>query len=275
MSTESEKLIQSTALTWVDKLSCVGLIGGTTVSLITQNVACATVPFSLILTAQIFARQKKVAALVEAHQSIANSVQMVESTIDSLTQNTEETLQEQERAIDILTQADNKHNLEAITLKERLEEKAKTIAEQAGQLDALDSTLSNIKGIAAVASLDNEVVSAEVHFTRGTHQEKLGHLEVAIKDYSQAIEYSPDFAEAYLRRGLAKAELGRKQSAVIDFNIATKHFFDVGDLVNYQRAKDIAAKTHAAECPVESVINQDEAEVKEPQLVSINGLFGG
>ena len=79
-----------------------------------------------------------------------------------------------------------------------------------------------------------------------THQEKLGNLKVAIDDYTQAIESQKNYAEAYLNRGIAKSKLGRKQAAIIDINLATKHFFEAGDLSNYQKAKDIVANLYKA-----------------------------
>lgn len=271
---EIEKMKAATDLKWLDKLSYVGLLGGATASVITQQAAFATVPFSLILAAQIFSRNQKISALVEANQQNHQSVQMVGQTLDALTQKVEQTFQEQENTLDHLTQENNRHNLESITIKERLDEQAKTIAELAGQLDVLDTTLINIKEITAVSNLDSHAASAESHFTRGTHQEKLGHLAVAIEDYSQAIARSPNYAEAYLRRGLAKTELGRKQSAIIDLNLATKHFFEAGDLRNYQRAKDISTNIHAMGTLASNMEGSEDGSDGNSALVSINGLFG-
>ena len=274
MSIELENLKNATATNRVDQLSYAGLVGSTVVSLVTQQAAFATVPISLVLMAQIFSRQKKLAALVEAHQRSAESVQQVGQTLESLAEKTAQTLDRNEKTLDHLTQENNQHNLESITIKERLDQQSQTIAKQAGQLDAFDSTLSDIKEITAVGSLASQSTSAESHFTRGTHQEKLGHLEIAIEDYSQAIEQSPDFAKAYLRRGMVKAELDRKQSAVIDLNLATKYFFESGDLTNYQRAKNLSDTIHTGGL-VERVTEEEETPSTTPELVSINGLFGG
>ena len=275
-SNDLTKLQSTTEMSWLDKLSCVGLLGGTTVSLVMQQAAFATVPLSVLLTLQIFSRQQKVNALVQTCQGTAQSIQVVAKDLDALNQQCEQTFVNHEQKLDTLTQENNKHNLESISIKERLDEQSQNLANHAGQLDALDETLSSLKEITAASSYDNQSASAEAHFNRGTHQEKLGHLEVAIEDYSQAINRSQDYAEAYLRRGLAKSKLGRKQSAVIDLNLATKHFFEMGDLDNYQRAKDIAANIHRinGEDVAEAPEGVDDDENRTPELVSINGLFG-
>lgn len=272
MSSETQdqtNLKSSTGLNWMDTLSGLGVIGGTAASVVTQQVALATVPLSLAMLLQIMSRQQKVNALVEANLSMADAVLAVQKNVNALTEETQQVGNEHQRLISELSQENNKHNLESITLKERLDEHAGRLAEQAGQLDAFDSTLQSIKEVSAVGVAEAQAMSAEAHVNRGNHQEKLGHLEIAIEEYSQAITQSNTFAEAYLRRALAKAELGRKQSAVIDLNLATKYFFESGDLTNYQRAKDIANNLHKVEEEASTATEKTE----EAELVSVSGLF--
>ena len=44
-------------------------------------------------------------------------------------------------------------------------------------------------------------ICAETYFNRGLSHAKNGEIELAIADYSKAIELKPDFAEAYYCRG--------------------------------------------------------------------------
>jgi tetratricopeptide (TPR) repeat protein len=47
-------------------------------------------------------------------------------------------------------------------------------------------------------------------------------MKNAIKDYSQAINYKPDFANAYYHRGLAHDRLWDHQAAFADWEMALK-----------------------------------------------------
>ncbi|MEM9137946.1 MAG: hypothetical protein AAGB01_11445, partial [Cyanobacteria bacterium P01_F01_bin.42] len=184
--------------------------------------------------------------------------------------------------LEVQTQQKNEQDLEFASIRKALEEQSQKVSGHTEELEIFNETLTSLKNIMASNNSATLTASAQSHFTRGTNQEKLGHLEVAIDDYSQAIDRMKDYAEAYLRRGMAKSKLGRKQSAVIDLNLATKYFFESGDLGNYQRAKSIAANIHKInynDGPADSVDLESEQhsheEERKSELVSINGLFGG
>ena len=258
----------SSTLGWMDALSGLGAVGGAAASVATQQIAFATVPLSVAVMLKIFSRQQQVQALTEANQSLNSTVVTVQKKLVSLAEEAQQVSKEHRRLIDGLNQANNQHNLETLTLGEKLEEHNARLAEQAGQLDAFDSMLQSIKEISAVGLAEAHMMSAEAHVNRGSHQEKLGHIEIAIEEYTQAIKQSPNYAEAYLCRAMAKVQLGRKQSAVIDFNVATKHFFEAGDLANYQRSKDLVSNLHREE---EAESTNSKAEAND--LVSVNGLF--
>ena len=49
---------------------------------------------------------------------------------------------------------------------------------------------------------------------------ELGQYDAAVADYDETIRLKPDFAEVYLNRGAAKAELNLKDEARKDFKIA-------------------------------------------------------
>ena len=61
---------------------------------------------------------------------------------------------------------------------------------------------------------------AETYYNRGLAHSKKGELELAIADYTKAIELKPDFAEAYYNRGGAFLRLGEQERAEADLAIA-------------------------------------------------------
>jgi tetratricopeptide (TPR) repeat protein len=72
--------------------------------------------------------------------------------------------------------------------------------------------------------------------------------KAALANYTKAIEITPDYAEAYRDRGLAKANLADKKGALADLRKAAELFFEEGDIDSYQKTKDLTKKLH--ELPV-------------------------
>lgn len=60
----------------------------------------------------------------------------------------------------------------------------------------------------------------ELFFIQGNTAYKKGNLEEAIKFYSEAIEKTPEFADAYNNRGTVKQELNDLEGAILDFERA-------------------------------------------------------
>jgi tetratricopeptide (TPR) repeat protein len=58
------------------------------------------------------------------------------------------------------------------------------------------------------------------YFSRGSFKLRLKEYEFAIKDFDNAIKISPDFAEAYYKRGDAKSLKGNHGEAISDYNTA-------------------------------------------------------
>ena len=63
---------------------------------------------------------------------------------------------------------------------------------------------------------------AETYYNRGLAHSKKGELELAIKDYTKAIELKPDYAEAYYYRAGAFLRLGNREKAKSDIATARK-----------------------------------------------------
>ena len=63
-------------------------------------------------------------------------------------------------------------------------------------------------------------VDANGFHDRGNLRSRNGSYELAIADYSQAIERNPGFAEAHYNRGSSYYELGRYEEAIADLTMA-------------------------------------------------------
>ena len=62
---------------------------------------------------------------------------------------------------------------------------------------------------------------AETYYNRGLAHSKKGELELAIADYTKAIELKPDYADAYYRRSKAWLHLGEVEKAKLDMKTAS------------------------------------------------------
>ena len=71
-------------------------------------------------------------------------------------------------------------------------------------------------------SKSNEVLLATRYFNRGLSRDNLRDYSGAIKDYSTAINLSPEFAEAYYLRAIAKGRLRDFKGSCSDLRIASE-----------------------------------------------------
>ena len=85
---------------------------------------------------------------------------------------------------------------------------------------------------------------ADTYYNRGLAHSKKGEVELAIEDYTKAIELKPDFAEAYYYRGGAFLRLGEQEKAKSDLATA-RHLEndDIAALDKILRDYDRAWKT--------------------------------
>ncbi len=82
---------------------------------------------------------------------------------------------------------------------------------------------------------------AEAYISRGKARAAKGDLDGAVKDCTEAIRLKPDYAEAYNNRGNARAEKGNFDGALKDFAEAIRLKPDYADAY-YNRGVALRAK---------------------------------
>ena len=83
---------------------------------------------------------------------------------------------------------------------------------------------------------------ANAYLNRGVTRSRLGDRQSAVADYNAALRIDPNLAGAYLSRGVARAEGGDKPGAMQDFQKAADLFQQQGDKNNYERALNYLRK---------------------------------
>jgi tetratricopeptide (TPR) repeat protein len=91
-----------------------------------------------------------------------------------------------------------------------------------------------------ILSLKSDVVHAQYLLGRAYH--RLGNVEPAIEEYSQAIVLVKDYAKAYYNRGLAHLEIKAQRSGVQDLKVASRLFRKQNNLSGYRRARTTLAE---------------------------------
>lgn len=253
----------------VDGLACIGALGGTIASVVTQQVMFATVPLSVMFAVQVVNRHRQQQQLItdqfQANQAIHHldrSFQTQEEAVHSLELDTTH------HCINVFTL----ERLIQTTDQEQQYTTQKIHLELTNKLQDLDKTVEKLRAIVAESQGGN-VSSTEVYYKRGLNQEELGHLDAAIADYSHVIQQEPAHAFAFYRRGLAYLQIGKKQAALRDLNTASRNFFGDGDLKNYELAKEKVNEIHVDESSNVIHIHSMTAEAGAP--ISVNTLFGG
>ncbi|MDM3845745.1 MAG: tetratricopeptide repeat protein [Aphanizomenon gracile PMC638.10] len=96
--------------------------------------------------------------------------------------------------------------------------------------------LSNLKRYREAAAAINKAIElsprAAFYSNRGNVRNELGDKQGAIDDYNLAIKINPNFAQAYNNRGVVRKDLGDKQGAIDDYNQAIKFNPNLADAYN-------------------------------------------
>jgi tetratricopeptide (TPR) repeat protein len=108
-------------------------------------------------------------------------------------------------------------------------------------------------------SVQTHSASEQFYFRRGLLNQNFGNNSAAVRDFSETIRLNPKNTAAFYNRGIVRSLLGEKQGAVDDLRTAAKFYFELGDLDNYQKAKDLSLSVHEFESQTETNTN-DSAE---------------
>lgn len=215
----------------VETLSMVGSIGGSIASVISQQVVFASIPLSLSVALNLVNRRRLLDEINQSNQTaIAQIVQESGETQVKLGTLTEQLAEVQQLTI-TLDQGTN--NLQDYT--QSLHNEQTKIAALVGCLQEIETCTQTIRA---------NPKYAQAYYNRGLTYQRLGDKEGAIGDFNEAILINPSYAQAYHTRGLVRADLGDKKGAVEDLREAAKHFFEEGDIANYQTARFLSKNLH-------------------------------
>lgn len=292
IATETKNRVDtSSRYSFFDIISCFGVMGGAVISLVTQQVAFTAVPFSVVISLQIWSRKSLSEALLMNADSITELRQSRHLDVEKLMR-LDKRLDSFHDELTQLTQEHRKTSLGVISLQGRCQENQNATQELSEKLEEIDKLLQALKGITSTSGkIDSSMSVADAYYERGCQQEALKHFESAISDYSEAILKSPTYAEAYFKRGQVKAKLGLKQSAVADLNTSAKYFFEQGRFERYQAAKQASSDIHSAalgqtalgqtalgqtssgQTEQDNSPSASEQSAREENLVSLNSMF--
>ncbi len=86
---------------------------------------------------------------------------------------------------------------------------------------------------AGVTSVEAQSTAAAKHYEQGVRENRQGLLVAATVSLTEAISQHPNYADAYLQRGLSFEGLGKVDAAIRDYSAAIEHGGD--SLLPYQK----------------------------------------
>ncbi|MBE9170848.1 tetratricopeptide repeat protein [Pleurocapsales cyanobacterium LEGE 06147] len=266
---------------WLDIaeiVSVIGSVGGSVASLVSNQFLFASLPLSVCIALNLANRRRLINLLTQENQkAIATIVQ----------QNKEEqtNLSEQLQQLKLSTHdkfarqsRDNQANFTTLStqiakveqlisdlnkLTQTQSDRLKHLNHHQNHLEKAVSYLSEINSCSQALQL--APFSAELYYRRGNSHRHLGNKYRAVEDYTKAIELEPHHALAYHHRGLVNADLSNKKAAVEDLRKAAKFYFEQGDLIDYQKTKDMSLALHE--------LNSDTTENTSSEQVLASTLF--
>ncbi|MGB7416645.1 MAG: hypothetical protein WA902_20750 [Thermosynechococcaceae cyanobacterium] len=211
----------------VEGLSVVGAIGGAIASAVTQQVVFASIPLSLTATLHFINRRRL--------DDITGKVRQL--TIEQIIQQGEE----HQQHISALTKQLQVHQQALKKLDAKLasvEQHGLGVSQQAQELREQDQQREiALQRLAEIEQLTQSLwitpQNAKLYYRRGSvrgRESNSEDLQLAIHDYTQAIELDATYADAYFQRGALKGKVGEKKQAVADLRVAAKLYFDAGNL---------------------------------------------
>lgn len=278
-----------------DLLSGAGLVGGVVGSFL-GNAALTALPISFSLALQIANRRKlavdlaqiQQTAMVQMTEQINHNQKVLLSQIQDLKTETKQSLTQQSQ--DVTKQFENlseqlqetKQSLDEVRQDEqKLNQFAQSLESQQKQLEDVVSNLQKIENCSQL--IRNNPDGIDAYYQRGLSHQKLGDKTGAIEDYTEALHLDPTYAKAYHSRGILLAELGNKKQAVEDLRLASKYYFEQGDIESYEQARNLAKEFYEVRhAPLdtqdtpdteENMVAKDDSQANLDDMISVGHLF--
>ena len=232
-------------LNMAETIALVGSVGGSIASIFVEEIALASIPLSACVALNLINRQRLL-NLIDAKNEKAIA------TLSQQNQNDHNNIRERAAQIEQSIRE----------IQNKSETDRNDISQQLQQID-LDIQKINSQ-YAQLASKTAQMVQsttsgpAELYYQNANSYQQMGELELAISEYTKAIEIDDSHAEAYVGRSLLFADMGKQQEAVDDLRQAAKSYFDREDLENYQQIKQKVQDIHKSK--TDSTPKQEDSE---------------
>ncbi|NJM22232.1 MAG: hypothetical protein HC836_39480 [Richelia sp. RM2_1_2] len=131
------------------------------------------------------------------------------------------------------------------------------------QLTDVDVNTANLQGATGISS---QIANPEQFYAWGVASAEKGNLQQATEYFNQAIAVKPDYAGAYLARGIARYHMLDSKGAFQDAQVAEKLFTSQKDTTGLQTAQAFIVEIQA---PVEGKVRP-----AKPTLMDFVGSLG-
>jgi tetratricopeptide (TPR) repeat protein len=262
-----------------DGIAATCAVGGAIAAAATQSVALAAFPLAGAIGLHMFNRRQLLAAVTDHYETMIRQQNLYivnhQNTLNTISERLQGLDSELTGRIDRLSLETTEHAERIAGLRETTDTLENSLSESRAEHRQLAEVVEHLQQIENTShALQSEPESAEIYCQRGLNFGQLGDKKGAIADFTRAIQLDPHRAEAYHQRGLLKAELGDRKAAVDDLREAAKFYFELGDIDNYQKTKDLALELYdndAAEAPAKD--DEPNFSSNVPELISVGGLF--
>jgi tetratricopeptide (TPR) repeat protein len=283
----SEELNQKNNLLEIAEIvSIIASIAGSIASVISQQAILAALPLSVTVTLNFFNRKELLNSLNKLPDQnqhliselnfqqekliteLAEKIEILQGNYQKITKLENKIEKNNEQIPSILTNLnDLKQQLEDLE-NNRFPELKFNQQSFLEQIKKIQVSIENFQTIidSSYSGENNYINSSELYYQKGIENENLGQTEIAISNYTLAIQLDNNQAKAYYRRGNLYVQTGNKKAAIDDLRHSAKLFFEQGDIENYQKAKDHSQELY----DLSNEINKDQAQ---PELLFLDNLL--
>jgi len=200
----------------VEIASVVGSVGAAVATVITQQLAYASVPLSIAVALNVVNRKQYIDAVNRQQES---AIAQLQSVIDNESSTSEIAFNSVHDHLAQLQQVDQELRKGTLDLRDY----AQSLNSAQGKVLKLVNALREIE--LWTSMIRGNPNSGDAYYNRGLIYQRLNDKEAAIFDYSQAIQQNFHDPHVYQNRGILRGAIGDKQGAVEDLRHATKLFF--------------------------------------------------